>query len=109
METIVFKEEEGDFDKLIAEHKNTPTFVDFHASWCGPCKALKPALEKQCKENGFTLITCDVDDNPDLSEKFEVQGTPYVMLYVKGEKVFDFIGFKQDKLNEAVEVAKKGK
>ena len=73
METIVFKEEEGDFDKLIAEHKNTPTFVDFHATWCGPCKALKPALEKQCKENGFTLITCDVDDNPDLSEKFEVK------------------------------------
>ncbi len=107
MAHIDFKEEDGqDLDKLIEEHKEAPTFVDFNATWCGPCRALKPQLESICQKNKFNFISVDVDENPETSEKHSVQGIPYVALYVKGEKIYDFTGNKQDKLNEAIEKAK---
>ena len=107
MSIIEFNEEDGqDFDKLLEEHKDNPIFVDFNASWCGPCRALKPMLEKICEKNNFVLIAVDVDNNPDLSEKYEIQGIPYVMVFKGWEKIFEFTGFKQEKLDEAVEKAK---
>ena len=69
---IEFDESKDDFDKILAENKNLPVFVDFNATWCGPCKALKPVIEKTCKDNGFVLVAVDVDNNPDLSEKYGV-------------------------------------
>ena len=107
MAHINFKEEEQDFDKLIEEHKDKPTFVDFYADWCGPCKILKPMVEKVCKDNGYNFIAVNVDDNEELSGKYEVQGVPYVVLFLKGKKVFDFSGANNKKLDEAVEMAKK--
>ena len=82
MVDIEFKEEEGqDFEKLLEEKKDTPTFVDFNATWCGPCRALKPQLKKICEDNKFNFISVDVDENPELSEKYGVQGIPYVTVY----------------------------
>ena len=110
MAHIEFKENDGkDFKKVLEETKDKPTFVDFNATWCGPCKALKPKLEKICKDNDFNFISVDVDANPELSEQYEVQGIPFVVLFVKGEKVFDFTGAKDEKLNEAIAKAKEGK
>ncbi len=107
MSIIEFNEEDGDnFDKLLEEHKNKAVFLDFNAAWCGPCRALKPQLEKACKKNGFILVSVDVDNNPDLSEKYEVQGIPYVIVFKGGEKIFEFTGFKQEKVDEAVAKAK---
>ena len=107
MAHIEFKEEEQDFNKLIEEHKDKPTFVDFFAEWCGPCKVLKPMVEKACKDNGFNFIAVNVDDNEKLAEEYDVQGVPYVVLFLKGKKVFDFSGANTKKLDEAVEMAKK--
>ena len=108
MSIIEFNEEDGDnFDKLLEEHKNKAVFLDFNAAWCGPCRALKPQLEKACKKNGFILVSVDVDNNPDLSDKYGVQGIPFVNVFKNGKKIFEFTGFKQDKLDEAIEMAKK--
>ena len=107
MVEIDFKEGDGDdFEKLIKEHKDIPTFVIFNATWCGSCKALKPQLQKRCQNNKFNFISVDADENPDLSEKFEVQAIPYVVVYVKGERVFEFSGNKKEKIDKAFEVAK---
>ena len=108
MAEFEFKEEDGeDFEKLLEEQKDFPTFVDFNATWCGPCRALKPQLKKLCKDNNFVFVSVDVDENPELSEKYGVQGLPFVLIYKKGEKVFEFVGSKPEKVNEAVEIAKK--
>ena len=108
MTQIEFNEDEDDdFNQLLKENKDKPTFVNFYAEWCGSCKALSPALEKICKENNFNLISINVDDNPEVSEDFGFKGIPYVILFVNEEKVFEFTGNKQDKLNEAVKLAKK--
>ena len=107
MAHINFKEEEQDFKKVIEENKSKPTFVDFYAEWCGPCKVLKPMVEKACKDNDFNFIAVNVDENEKLSEEYEVQGVPYVVLFLNGEKKFDFSGANTKKLDEAVEMAKK--
>ena len=108
MAHIEFKEEEKDFNKLIEEHKDKPTLVDFFAEWCGPCKVLKPMAEKACKDNGFNFVSVNVDENEKLAEEYDVQGVPYVVLFLNGKKVFDFSGANTKKLDEAIEMAKKG-
>lgn len=108
MASFEFKEEDGeDFEKFLQDHKDAPTFVDFNATWCGPCRALKPQLKKICEDNKFNFVSVDVDENPDLSEKYGVQGIPFVVLFKNGEKVHEFTGNKPESINEAVEVAKK--
>ena len=106
---IEFDESKDDFDKIISSNKDTPTFVDFNATWCGPCRALKPVIEKICKDNGFVLISVDVDNNPDLAEKYSVQSIPLVHFFLKGKSVGNFVGNNQDKLNEFVAKAKESK
>jgi putative thioredoxin len=108
MAHVEFKEENQDFNKVIEEHKEKPTFVDFFADWCPPCRMLKPMLEKACQENGFNFISINVDQNHTISEEYNVQGIPYVVLFIKGKKAMDFTGANIKKFEEAVEMAKKG-
>jgi putative thioredoxin len=108
MAHVEFKEENQDFNKVIEEHKEKSTFVDFFADWCPPCRMLKPMLEKACQENGFNFISINVDQNPNISEEYNVRGIPYVVLFIKGKKVLDFTGANIPKFQEAVERAKKG-
>ena len=107
MTQIEFNEDEDDFKELLKENKDRPIFIYFKAEWCGPCKVLSPALEKISKENNFYLISINVDDNPEISEDFRIRGIPYVILLVKEKKIYEFTGFKQEKLDEAVRLAKK--
>lgn len=43
--------------------KHNAIVVDFHATWCGPCKRIAPYVKKKCQENGLTLVKVDVDQN----------------------------------------------
>ena len=103
---IEYDEGTDNLEKIIAENKKLPIFVIFYATWCPPCKALKPVIQKTCKDNGFVLISVDVDNNPELSEKYGVQGIPFVHLFLDGKSVGNFAGNNQDKLKELVEKAK---
>ncbi|WP_020468220.1 HEAT repeat domain-containing protein [Zavarzinella formosa] len=54
--------------------------LDFYATWCGPCRDMKPIVDKLEKE-GLPIITIDIDKHPQLSEKFKVTAVPtYVAL-----------------------------
>ena len=79
---------------VLDESRSRPVVVDFWAPWCGPCKTLKPLLEKLAAEYGgkFRLAKVNADDNQALSQQYGVRGIPAVKAFVDGELVDEFAG-----------------
>src|SRR5512143_1366311 len=80
--------------RVLEESKHRPVVVDFWAPWCGPCKSLKPILEKLAAEYGgkFLLAKINSDDNQELAARYGVRGIPSVKAFVNGEPVDEFSG-----------------
>ncbi|MCF3960106.1 thioredoxin [Streptomyces fuscigenes] len=80
----------GDYDFLdIADNATTPVVVDLWATWCGPCRAVSPALEQVARDlaGRIKLVKVDIDRNPLLSRRFEVQAVPTLLVLDRGEPI----------------------
>lgn len=75
-------------DKLV--------LVYFHANWCMPCIKLKPEIASLETENQAVcqVLKLDADDNPILSEYFEINTLPTFMLYKNGKKLWENNGYQ---------------
>src|SRR5262249_17854718 len=77
--TAVFDVDEQQFmDRVVERSREVPVVVDFWADWCGPCKALSPALESAANSRAgkVELAKVDVDKNQMLAQSFGVRGIP---------------------------------
>jgi thioredoxin 1 len=71
-----------------------PVFVDFHAEWCGPCKAMAPALEQVASEmqGKIKVVKLDVDQNPAVTQQYRIQAMPTLMIFKDGQVAAQRVG-----------------
>jgi putative thioredoxin len=79
---------------VIEASMEVPVLVDFWAPWCGPCKSLGPVLEKLERDYAgrFKLVNVNSDTNPELVSSFCLKSIPYVVAFVDGNAVAQFMG-----------------
>ena len=103
----------GDADEVILDHlvsNGKPSIVDFTASWCGPCQRMKPVFHRLAKDfrDEYNFITIDIDANPELAEKYQVQAVPtFVFLDadgIEGNRITGMVD-ESDFRNELLEPA----
>jgi thioredoxin-like negative regulator of GroEL len=64
----------------------------FTASWCMPCKTVKPILEKLCTKHHLDLTILDVDKAPSMATKYNVRSLPTIILLHNGKEVRRIVG-----------------
>ena len=79
---------------VLERSKTVPVIIDLWAPWCGPCTSLTPILEKVVGESQglVELAKVNVDENPQISQAFQVQSIPAVYAMKDGQVVDGFMG-----------------
>jgi len=90
MTTIVT---DATFEKEVLK-STEPVVVDFFAEWCGPCKAMAPALDAVSKEMAgkVKVVKLDVDQNPQVTQRYGIQAMPTLMIFKDGVKAAEQVG-----------------
>ena len=93
MPGATFSVSDADFDKEVLK-STEPVLVDFFAEWCGPCKAMAPALEQVAAEmkGKVKVAKLDVDQNPEVTQKYTIQAMPTLMIFKDGKVAAQRVG-----------------
>ena len=76
------------------KNSDKPVFVDFWATWCGPCKMVSPIVEELAKEyeGKVNFVKVDVDQNDELASQYNIMSIPTLAIFRNGEIVSQAAG-----------------
>ena len=93
------------FDREVLNSVN-PVFVDFWAEWCGPCRAVSPAVEELSDEykDKVDFVKVNVDQNNELAQKYSVFSIPTLAIFANGKVVAQTAGAaSKDKIRSYID------
>lgn len=81
------------FDQSVLQ-SSKPVYVDFFATWCGPCRAFAPIFEEFSREMGdqAECYKVDIDQAQELAARYDVQTIPTIVLFQKGQETERIMG-----------------
>ena len=91
------------FDELI--NNEGLTVIDFSATWCMPCRMLKPILERVAdKMEDVSFYNLDIDDNEEIAKRYRIFSVPTLVCFRDGKKVDSLVGLNSyDEIIEFIE------
>ena len=87
------------YDEFKSYIESSDCFVDFFATWCGPCKMLTPVIEEMDEKGEFgdiKILKIDVDECGDIARDYRIQAVPTLMLFRGGKVVNTAMGYKNE-------------
>ena len=85
--------ESSNFDKTLKD-TNMPVLVDFWAGWCMPCTIMAPVIEELARDYAgkATFAKVNVDQNPGISQRYNVMGIPHFIIFKDGKPAERIVG-----------------
>ena len=84
---------ENEFESVVLKSKEK-VLVDFYATWCGPCRMLRPILDEIAKDETKKIVSIDVDESEELARNFGIMSIPCLILFEDGKEISRSIGLK---------------
>lgn len=90
-----------DLQSKLEEAGSNLVMIDFHATWCGPCKVIAPKIDEFSKEfNNIVFLKVDVDECEDIATEYDISAMPTFVFIKNKQKIESFSGANADKLKQ---------
>ena len=84
---------ENEFESVVLK-SNEKVLVDFYATWCGPCRMLRPILDEIAKDETKNIVSIDVDEADELAREYGVMSIPCLVVFQDGKEISRSVGLK---------------